>query len=111
MLCQNFSRHGAPAAHGAHALAEPLQERIEIARRGIARLFTTDHEFSLDSHIMQKTTEEGRVMSQEPSVRRPYNAVADFVDANIARGLGGKVAFADPTGTLTYSALQEATCR
>ena len=27
--------------------------------------------------------------------RRPYNAVSDFVDANVERGLGEKVAFAD----------------
>ena len=27
--------------------------------------------------------------------RRPYNAAADFVDANVARGLGGKIAFID----------------
>ena len=27
--------------------------------------------------------------------RRPYNAVSDFVDANVARGVGDKVAFDD----------------
>jgi len=43
--------------------------------------------------------------------RRPYNAVSDFVDANVARGLGDKVAFRDPTRSLTYKQLQDATCR
>jgi 4-hydroxybenzoate-CoA ligase len=42
---------------------------------------------------------------------RPYNAVADFVDVNPARGLSDKVAFTDSTRTLTYGALQAATCR
>jgi 4-hydroxybenzoate-CoA ligase len=45
------------------------------------------------------------------SQRRPYNAVTDFVDANVARGLGGKIAFNDGTRTLTYGALQAATGR
>src|SRR5262245_12392375 len=43
--------------------------------------------------------------------RRPYNAVTDFVDANVARGLGDRLAFDDGTRRLTYGALQEATCR
>src|SRR5216683_3024761 len=38
--------------------------------------------------------------------RRPYNAATDFVDANIARGLGDKVAFTDPERSLTYAQLQ-----
>src|SRR5438094_2824079 len=38
--------------------------------------------------------------------RRPYNAVADFVDANVARGLGDKVAFTDSERSLTYAQLQ-----
>src|SRR2546428_4198428 len=46
---------------------------------------------------------------EEFSQRRPYNAVTDFVDANVARGLGGKVAFTDPERALTYSALQART--
>jgi 4-hydroxybenzoate-CoA ligase len=41
--------------------------------------------------------------------RRPYNAVTDFVDANVARGLGAKVAFTDPDRSLTYSELQACT--
>jgi 4-hydroxybenzoate-CoA ligase len=43
--------------------------------------------------------------------RRPYNAVSDFVDANVARGRGDKIAFTDSMRTLTYGALQERTCR
>lgn len=43
--------------------------------------------------------------------RRPYNAVSDFVDANVARGLGGKVAFVDPDRTLTYGELQARSMR
>jgi 4-hydroxybenzoate-CoA ligase len=42
--------------------------------------------------------------------RRPYNAVSDFVDANIDRGLAEKVAFTDPERTLTYGELAVATC-
>jgi 4-hydroxybenzoate-CoA ligase len=45
------------------------------------------------------------------SERRPYNAAADFVDANVARGLAGKVAFIDPQRSITYGELQERTCR
>src|SRR2546430_6865500 len=43
--------------------------------------------------------------------RRPYNAVTDFVDANVARGLGNKVAFTDSERSLTYAQLQEGTYR
>src|SRR5262245_11904091 len=42
--------------------------------------------------------------------RRPYNAVSDFVDANVERGLGDKRAFSDGARTLTYAELQAATC-
>ena len=42
---------------------------------------------------------------------RRYNAVSDFVDANVERGLEEKVAFTDPQRTLTYGELQAATCR
>ena len=48
---------------------------------------------------------------EEFSQRRPYNAVSDFVDANVARGLGDKLAFSDGARTLTYAELQGATCR
>jgi 4-hydroxybenzoate-CoA ligase len=43
--------------------------------------------------------------------RRPYNAVSDFVDANVARGLGNKCAFSDGTRSLTFSELQDKTFR
>jgi 4-hydroxybenzoate-CoA ligase len=38
--------------------------------------------------------------------RRPYNAACDFIDPNVARGLGDKVAFTDGERSLTYGALQ-----
>src|SRR5258708_36188503 len=41
--------------------------------------------------------------------RRPYNAATDFVDANVARGLGQKIAFIDTDRTLTYGELQART--
>lgn len=40
---------------------------------------------------------------------RQYNAVQDMVDRNVDRGLGDKIAFADPDRSLTYGALQSAT--
>src|SRR5215470_3889138 len=43
--------------------------------------------------------------------RRPYNAVSDFVDANVDRGWGDKVVFTDPMHELTYRALEAATCQ
>ncbi len=43
--------------------------------------------------------------------RRPYNAVSDFVDANVARGLGSKIAFTDPDRSLTYGDLQARSVR
>src|SRR5262249_39462515 len=39
--------------------------------------------------------------------RRAYNAITDFVDGNVARGLAAKVAFTDSTRSLTYGQLQE----
>ena len=50
-------------------------------------------------------------MLEDVLQRRPYNAASDFVDANVARGLGGKVAFTDSERSLTYGALQERSCR
>jgi acyl-coenzyme A synthetase/AMP-(fatty) acid ligase len=38
--------------------------------------------------------------------RRPYNAAAEFIDANLGRGLSGKIAFQEPERSLTYAALQ-----
>ncbi len=43
--------------------------------------------------------------------RRPYNAVSDFVDANVARGHGGKIAFTDFERSLTFGELQARTWR
>ena len=45
------------------------------------------------------------------SERRPYNAVSDFVDAHVARGLAAKIAFIDPERSLTYGDLQARTIR
>ena len=50
-------------------------------------------------------------MLEDVLQRRPYNAVSHFVDANVARGLGEKVAFIDSERSLTYGALQERSCR
>ena len=50
-------------------------------------------------------------MLEDVLQRRPYNAVSDFVDANVARGLGDKVAFTDSERTLTYAQLQARSCR
>jgi 4-hydroxybenzoate-CoA ligase len=43
--------------------------------------------------------------------RRSYNAASDFVDANVARGFGEKIAFIDPERSLTYGELQARTFR
>jgi 4-hydroxybenzoate-CoA ligase len=45
------------------------------------------------------------------TARRPYNAVSDFVDRHITRGLGGKVAFIDPDRSLTYGELKDRSVR
>jgi benzoate-CoA ligase family protein len=50
-------------------------------------------------------------VTEEFSVRRPYNAASEFIDANVARGLGAKVAFDDGERTLTYRELQSRTCQ
>ena len=50
-------------------------------------------------------------MLEDVPQRRPYNAAADFVDANVARGLGDKIAFTDTQRSLTYAQLQAGTCR
>ncbi len=50
-------------------------------------------------------------MLEDVLQRRPYNVVTDFVDANVARGLGDKVAFTDTERSLTYGSLQERSCR
>jgi 4-hydroxybenzoate-CoA ligase len=50
-------------------------------------------------------------MLEDVLQRRPYNAVIDFIDANVARGLGDKIAFTDSERTLTYAELQGRSCR
>ena len=50
-------------------------------------------------------------MLEDVLQRRPYNAAADFVDANVARGLGDKVAFTDSQRSLTYAQLQASSCQ
>jgi 4-hydroxybenzoate-CoA ligase len=45
-------------------------------------------------------------MLEDLLARRPYNAAAEFIDANVARGLGGKIAFTDGERSLTYAQLQ-----
>jgi 4-hydroxybenzoate-CoA ligase len=42
--------------------------------------------------------------------RKPYNAVTDFVDAPVARGLAEKIAFIDTKRSLSYGDLQKRTC-
>jgi 4-hydroxybenzoate-CoA ligase len=49
-------------------------------------------------------------MLDELLARRPYNAVTDFVDAPVARGLAEKVAFIDAERSLSYGELQTRTC-
>jgi 4-hydroxybenzoate-CoA ligase len=43
--------------------------------------------------------------------RRPYNAVTDLIDAQVARGFGEKIAFIDCDRSLSYGELQARTCR
>jgi 4-hydroxybenzoate-CoA ligase len=43
--------------------------------------------------------------------RKPYNAVQDFVDAPVARGLGKKIAFIDAEHSLSYGELQTRSCQ
>ncbi|MFI4962126.1 MAG: AMP-binding protein, partial [Hyphomicrobiales bacterium] len=50
-------------------------------------------------------------MSDDFSARRPYNAVSDFIDANVARGLAKKIAFIDPDRSLSYGELQARSIR
>ena len=47
----------------------------------------------------------------EVGAARTYNAVSDFIDANVERGRKDKIVFTDPERTLTYGELQAATCR
>jgi 4-hydroxybenzoate-CoA ligase len=42
---------------------------------------------------------------------RDYNAAVDFVDRHVAEGLGEKIAFIDPTRTLSYDELRDNAAR
>lgn len=44
-------------------------------------------------------------------IPREYNAVHDFVDGPVNRGQGARTAFVDPERSLTYEALQGASCK
>src|ERR1700741_4171310 len=59
----------------------------------------------------QKKVWRGNKMTQDFTARRAYNAAAELVDANVARGLSDKVAFTDPERSLTYGELQKDSCR
>jgi 4-hydroxybenzoate-CoA ligase len=50
-------------------------------------------------------------LSDEFSQRRPYNAAADLVDANVARGLADKIAYIDQDRSIAYGELQARSCR
>ena len=50
-------------------------------------------------------------LSDKFTERRPYNAVSDFVDANVARGHAKKIAFIDPDRSLSYGELQARSIR
>ena len=50
-------------------------------------------------------------MLEDLLVRRPYNAVTDLIDAQVARGRGDKVAFIDSDRALSYGELQTRSCR
>jgi 4-hydroxybenzoate-CoA ligase len=57
-------------------------------------------------------TEGGsRFMLGDLLQRKPYNAVTDFVDAPVARGLAEKISFIDTQRSLSYGDLQKRTCR
>jgi 4-hydroxybenzoate-CoA ligase len=58
-----------------------------------------------------KSDRIGGAVQHDFNERRPYNAVSDFVDANVARGLGRKVAFIDPDRSLSYDDLQTRSIR
>ena len=57
-----------------------------------------------------RDTEEARLL-EEILQRRSYNAVTDFIDANVARDLGDKIAFSDPDRSLSYGELQARTMK
>ena len=54
---------------------------------------------------------QGGTAIEDFTARRSYNAVSDFVDAHIALGHAGKIAFVDPDRSLTYGELQARSIR
>ena len=64
-----------------------------------------------DATVRRLTGQTGMGLSDKFTERRPYNAVFDFVDANVARGLAKKTAFIDPDRSLSYGELQARTIR
>ena len=46
-----------------------------------------------DPRFAVAPAEGGGALTEEFSRRRPYNAASEFIDANVARGLGSKLAF------------------
>ena len=54
---------------------------------------------------------QGGSALEDFTVRRPYNAVSDFVDAHVARGRAAKIAFVDPDRSLSYGELQARSIR
>ena len=85
----------------------PLDERVF---KGLDALARPDHADEDDVHarplppacrrcvgaaaagtaVRELIVERGMALSKDFSERRPYNAVTDFVDANVERGLGSK---------------------
>src|SRR5580700_9805721 len=65
--------------------------------------------------VIYSTAGWDRPMLEDLLVRRPYNAVTDLIDAQVAaqvaRGRGDKLAFIDSDRSLSYGELQTRTCR
>src|SRR5207248_1717691 len=54
---------------------------------------------------------QGETSMDEAGPGHAYNAVSDFVDANVDRGLEKKIVFTDPQRTQSYGELQSTTSR
>jgi 4-hydroxybenzoate-CoA ligase len=61
--------------------------------------------------VVTKRRRGNRSMLTDLLQRKQYNAVTDFVDAPVARGLAEKIAFIDPERSLSYGDLQMRSCR
>jgi hypothetical protein len=71
----------------------PILFRDENGRRVIVLLKLSRIRMRLCTHVRDHPRRMTPSLEQFLQ-RRPYNAV-DFVDANVARGLGNKIAFTD----------------